>query len=127
MEAKQAATWLAFVLAYLDAKWPHAAAKSRDGLTDSLATVTPSLVKDTPGRPDAETLWRALRHFLLSPGDREKERPAEIASAVRWLEQASLPLGGRWPTGGLRTLSAADHPLSWRGCGSSRGPFLHLR
>ncbi|MCO5967929.1 tyrosine-type recombinase/integrase [Actinoallomurus soli] len=93
MEAKQAATWLAFVLAYLDAKWPHAAAKSRDGLTDSLATVTPALVADRPGRPDAETLWRALRHFLLSPTDRVKERPAEIASAIRWLEQASLPMG----------------------------------
>ncbi|MCO6004498.1 tyrosine-type recombinase/integrase [Actinoallomurus purpureus] len=92
MKAKQAATWLAFVLAYLDAKWPHAAAKSRDGLTDSLATVTPALVTDRPGRPDNATLWRALRHFLLSPTDRDKERPTEIASAIRWLEQASLPV-----------------------------------
>ena len=92
MVAKQATSWLAFVIAYLDAKWPHAAAKSRDGLTDSLATVTPVLVADRPGRPDRDTLWRALRHFYLSPADRTKERPAEIAAALRWLEDASLPV-----------------------------------
>jgi integrase len=91
-QAKQAATWLAFVLAYLDAKWPHAAAKSRDSLTDALATVTPALVAERPARPDDKTLRRVLRQFLLPPNDRAKERPAEIASAIRWLEQASLPL-----------------------------------
>ncbi|MDN3356113.1 tyrosine-type recombinase/integrase [Actinomadura sp. DC4] len=93
MAAKQATTWLTFALAYVDAKWPHAAAKSRDGITDSLATVTPALMTNLPGRPDAATLWKALRHFLLAPSDRKKERPAEIASAIRWLHKAALPLG----------------------------------
>src|SRR6266571_7740176 len=31
-------TWLDFVQRYVDMKWPHAAGKSRDSLTDALAT-----------------------------------------------------------------------------------------
>ena len=92
MEAKQATSWLAFVIAYLDAKWPHAAAKSRDGLTDSLATVTPALVCRSPrtaGQGHAVARPEALLPLAC---DRTKERPAEIAAALRWLEDASLPV-----------------------------------
>jgi len=36
--AKHATSWFAFVLAYVDVKWPRAAAKTRDSMTDALAT-----------------------------------------------------------------------------------------
>ncbi|MEU7909271.1 site-specific integrase [Actinoplanes sp. NPDC049118] len=85
-------SWLSFVRRYLDMKWPHAAATSRDSMTEALATVTPVLVRDIGGRPDPALLRRALRRYELLPQSRRMERPAEIEAALRWLERASLPL-----------------------------------
>lgn len=91
-KAKNAATWFAFVQAYVLAKWPHLAAKSRDSTTDALATVTPALTKNEPGRPDAETLRKVLRKYALLPEDRRIELDAEMRAALRWLERSSLPV-----------------------------------
>lgn len=85
-------TWLDLVRRYVEMKWPTAAAKSRDSITDSLATVTPTLVRDNPGRPDGSLLRRALREHELPPSARLQARPPEIITALRWLEKASLPL-----------------------------------
>ncbi len=85
-------SWLEFTLGYIDMKWPHAAAKSRDSLTDALATVTAALVKEGDSRPDASVLRVALRQYLLPPAARHVERPAEIEKAVRWLARHSLPV-----------------------------------
>ncbi|MGI5162263.1 tyrosine-type recombinase/integrase [Microbispora sp. CA-102843] len=91
VKVKQAVTWFAFVLAYIDMKWPHAAAKTRDSLTDALATVTPALVdEDAPGKPDLMVLREALRQYVLPPASRQLERPAGITAAVAWLERHSL-------------------------------------
>jgi integrase len=92
LKAKNARTWYAFAVAYVETRWPHAAAKSREGTTDALAHVTPVLPTDRPGRPDDETLRRALREFDFVPADRRPAPSPEIANALRWLEAASLPL-----------------------------------
>ncbi|XTZ14446.1 tyrosine-type recombinase/integrase [Micromonospora echinospora] len=92
VESKAAVSWLEFVQAYLDMKWPDAAAKSRGSMVDALVTVTPVLVRDQAGRPSADELRRVLRDHLLPPALREVEVPAELGSAVRWLRRASLPL-----------------------------------
>jgi integrase len=92
MPVKDAVTWLGFARRYVDMKWPGAAAKSRDSITDSLATVTPALVRDTPGRPDPALLRRALREYELPPSSRQLPRSPDLATALRWLEKASLPL-----------------------------------
>jgi hypothetical protein len=63
--AKHATSWFAFVLAYVDVKWPRAAAKTRDSMTDALATVTAALVDDRPGQPDPLVVRRALRQYAL--------------------------------------------------------------
>ncbi|GIF16758.1 site-specific recombinase XerD [Actinoplanes teichomyceticus] len=85
-------SWLAFVRRYLDMKWPGAAAKSRESLTDALATVTPALTADLPGRPNSDLLRRALRGYELVPATRTTPRPDDVAKALQWLERASLPL-----------------------------------
>jgi integrase len=92
MQAKEAVTWLTFAMRYVDMKWPRAAAKSRDSMTDSLATVTPILVNELPGRPSSAVLRKALRGFLLPPAARELDRPKEVEEALRWLEAASLSM-----------------------------------
>ncbi|MGV9776610.1 tyrosine-type recombinase/integrase [Streptosporangium sp. NPDC003464] len=91
-KAKDARTWYAFAVTYVHAWWPHAAAKTREGMTDALANVTPVLMRDLPGRPDEDVIRRALREFSFLPEDRRPETSPEIARAVRWLEAASLPL-----------------------------------
>jgi integrase len=89
---KNALTWLQLARRYVDMKWPGAAAKSRDSMTDSLATVTPALVQNIPGRPDLALLRHALREHDLPPLTRHLPQPREIATALRWLEKASLAL-----------------------------------
>lgn len=92
MKPEEAVTWFGFVRQYIDMKWPGAAAKSRESMTDALATVTGMLVRDLGGRPDPLLLRRALREYEFPPAARELDRPADIAAALRWLGNASLPL-----------------------------------
>ena len=54
--AKHARSWFEFVLAYVDMKWPRAAATTRNSMTDALATVTAALVDDRPGQPEVVLL-----------------------------------------------------------------------
>ncbi len=92
IRAKSARTVLDFVRAYVEMKWPHMAAKSRDSMSDALATALPALVKDKPGRPDAEMLRTALRKYALLPEGKRPVPPADMQRAIRWLEGASLDL-----------------------------------
>jgi integrase len=86
-------SWLEFCLAYTDMKWPAAAPKTRDSLTDGLATLIPALTSEpAPDRIDASTIREALRHFALAPASRTLDRPPAIAAALRWLEKTSLPV-----------------------------------
>ena len=90
--AKHARSWFAFVLAYVDMKWPRAAATTRNSMTDALATITAALVDDRPGQPEVLLLRCALRQYALVPSSRTLPRPAEVTAALGWLERASLPL-----------------------------------
>ncbi|MEV0408508.1 site-specific integrase [Actinoallomurus sp. NPDC050550] len=92
-EEKPVRTWLEFGVAYIDMKWPDAAPTSRDGLTETIATVSPALVRDdAPEAPDPHTLREALRAYYLAPQDRERPRPSQITDALTWLEKASLEM-----------------------------------
>ncbi|GHA33270.1 integrase [Streptomyces tauricus] len=90
---KAALSFLDLARRYVEARWAEASAKQRDSMTDALATVVPLLVKPGRGRPTPEVLRRALRSYVLPVPRRERERPEEIAAAVRWIERASLPVG----------------------------------
>jgi integrase len=102
VEAPAAVTWLEFAKKYLDMKWPGAAAKSRDSMTEALATITAALVKDTHGRPPVELLRRALRDHVLPPPVRDLDMAPDVADAVRWLRYAALPLPDLREAGILR-------------------------
>ncbi|WP_405396280.1 tyrosine-type recombinase/integrase [Microbispora hainanensis] len=91
-KAKEVRTWYAFAVDYVHAWWPHAAAKSREGMTDALTSVTLVLTKEHPGRPDDDVLRRALRHFAFLPVERRPAPTQDVTAALRWLEAASLPL-----------------------------------
>ncbi|MFB4288979.1 tyrosine-type recombinase/integrase [Nonomuraea sp. ATR24] len=92
LQAKSARTIFDFVRAYIEMKWPHAAAKTRDSISDALSTALPALVKDRPGRPDVEPLRSALRKYALLPESKRPAAPPDAARVIHWLEGASLDL-----------------------------------
>jgi integrase len=92
VKAANARTWLAFARAYVEARWPHAAAKTREGLTDSMTAVTTVFVKDMPGRPAPAVLRRLLREHVFVPDERRSHLGPDLGAALRWLEAASLPI-----------------------------------
>ena len=93
MMTARSRSWFAFCLAYMDMKWPAAAPKTRESLTDALATIIPAVTDERlPDWLEPAFLRRALRQFALAPGSRDLERRAEVASALRWLEKSSLPV-----------------------------------
>lgn len=73
-------------------RWPHAAPKTRDSMTDALATVIPALTKEALGRPNPKVLRSALRKHILLPADKRPEPAAQFTAAAKWLEEASLPV-----------------------------------
>lgn len=75
---------------YVAMKWPRAAPKTRDGITDALATVLPALTTDLPGRPDKEHLRIALRQYVLPPLGKRPQPTPELAKTIQWLRSASL-------------------------------------
>ncbi|MER5662423.1 tyrosine-type recombinase/integrase [Streptomyces mirabilis] len=92
-EMKAKLTWYDFALKYLAMKWPHAAPNTRDGINESLTSVTIALLDDRPGRPSAPLIRQALRNWaFVLPGPAEREAPTEIANTLRWIAKASRPL-----------------------------------
>ena len=63
--ASRERSWLDFCLAYTDMKWPSAAPKTRDSLTDALATLIPACHRAAPDGMDPAIIRDALRHFAL--------------------------------------------------------------
>jgi hypothetical protein len=92
VKAKDARTWLEFARAYVDAKWPHLAAKSRDGLTETMTGVTLALLKEQAGTPDTVLLRTVLRGHVFLPDGRRKSLDYDETAALRWLLAASLPV-----------------------------------
>lgn len=101
--AETGLSWLVFAQQYIDMKWPRAAAKSRDSMTDALATITAALVTDPTDAPDRQLLRTALRQYLLPPAARTLVRPADVDAAAEWLARSSLPLAELTKPRHLRT------------------------
>lgn len=98
-ETKTVVSWYEHACAYADMKWPDAAPKSRVGIAETLAAVTPVFLATRVGMPDRDTLRKALYAWSFRSGVRltgnpptEAEPPAELASAVRWVEKHTLPI-----------------------------------
>lgn len=86
-------SWYDHACAYVDMKWPHAAGKSRQGIADSLATVTPALLSTSKGQPSAVTLRAALYGWSFNARRRAGGPPDKgLARAERWIASSTLPM-----------------------------------
>jgi integrase len=108
-------TWYQHAVAYAEMKWPHLAPHSRASLADALATVTPLLTRETGRRPPAQTLRAALYGHAFNARRRCRAPGPGTASALAWLERASLPVG---QLGDPRVIRAALDGLCTRLDGS---------
>lgn len=91
LPTRTAGTWLEFCTKYVAARWDGAAAKTRDSITDSLATVTVAMVESGHGRLGSRELRKAFLWAVL-PANEHAHPPADLEEALRWLRERSLPL-----------------------------------
>ncbi|GAA1315413.1 tyrosine-type recombinase/integrase [Pseudonocardia xinjiangensis] len=86
-------SWYEHACTYVDMKWPHAAGKSRQGIAESLATVTPALLSSTKSRP-ADTTMRAVLYGWSFNARRRAAGPppGELIRAQRWIAAHTRPV-----------------------------------
>jgi integrase len=92
LREKNVMSWFDLAVQYIDMKWPRAAAKSRAGNADALATVTPVMFTTDKGKPDDRTIRRALTGWAFNTKRREASKPPEIARALAWVAAHTLPV-----------------------------------
>jgi hypothetical protein len=74
-------------------KWPHAAGKSRQGIAESLATVTPALLVSVKSRPSAAALRAVLYGWSFNARQRAMGPPADDQRrAERWVAANIRPV-----------------------------------
>ncbi|WP_328755596.1 tyrosine-type recombinase/integrase [Streptomyces sp. NBC_00269] len=84
-------SWWEFSREYMACRWRTAAAKTREGLADSLATVALAMVESAKKAPEPEEIRLAMR-WAVVPAHREEGPPRELAGACQWLQYHSLRL-----------------------------------
>ncbi len=86
-------TWYEHAVAFVDMKWPRAAAKHRRSIAEALATVTPALLSTGRGAPSEEKMRRALYTWVFNKTRRDAgPAPDDIAPAVNWLSANTVKL-----------------------------------
>ncbi|BCL23020.1 integrase [Streptomyces tuirus] len=84
-------SWFEFVREYMAVRWRTAAAKTREGLADSLATVALAMMGEDSKAPTLEDVRRTVR-WAVVPAHKDEEPPEELEAAYAWLAAHSLPL-----------------------------------
>jgi integrase len=92
--APEAATisWLEHAAAYAAMKWPLAAACTRAGIADALATIAPALLTPGRGRPPAAVLRAALYGHAFNPARAGTDPGPPATAALAWAWHHCLPL-----------------------------------
>ncbi|GII91145.1 tyrosine-type recombinase/integrase [Sinosporangium siamense] len=84
-------TWYDFTVAYTAMRWPNAAAKTREGIVDSLAVATFAMLDgESITLPRREV--RAAMQWALIPRENDEAVPAKLAMTIRILQRSTLPL-----------------------------------
>ncbi|MFD2355390.1 tyrosine-type recombinase/integrase [Nonomuraea ferruginea] len=90
--AQNAMTWYAHVCDYVDTRWSKVSGRQRISIAETLAAVTPLLVRDRRGAPDARVLRSALYQWAFNKQHRDSDKPEDIAEALQWIAKASVPV-----------------------------------
>ena len=85
-------SWLEHAAAYAAMKWPLAAACTRAGIADALATITPALLTPGRGGPPAVVLRAALYGHAFNPARASTDPGPPATAALGWARRHCLPL-----------------------------------
>ena len=85
-------SWLEHAAAYAAMKWPLAAAHTRAGIADALATIPPALLTPGRGRPPASMLRAALYGHAFNPARVSSDPGPAATAALAWASHHSVPL-----------------------------------
>ena len=85
-------SWLEHAAAYAAMKWPLAAAHTRAGIADALATITPALLTQGRDRPPAVVLRTALYGHAFNPAQAGDDPGPAATAALAWARHHCLPL-----------------------------------
>ncbi|MBR7671975.1 integrase [Streptomyces daliensis] len=72
-------------------RWRTAAAKTREGFADSLASAALGMMGEGPDAPEARTVRRAVR-WAVVPSHADEQPPPGLEKACAWLAENTLPL-----------------------------------
>ncbi|MER5889897.1 site-specific integrase [Streptomyces sp. NPDC001941] len=90
-KAKKDPTWWDFSREFMHRRWRTAAAKTREGFADSLASAALGMMGEGPDAPDAQTVRLAVRWGVV-PAHAGEKPPADLEGACAWLAEHSLRL-----------------------------------
>ena len=114
-------SWLEHAAAYAAMKWPLAAAHTRAGIADALATITPALITPGRGRPPAAVLRAALYGHAFNPARAGTDPGPAAAAALAWARHHCAAAGrpGR-PAGDPARAGCPDPAPGWDPGGGCR-------
>ncbi|MFI0736822.1 tyrosine-type recombinase/integrase [Streptomyces sp. NPDC021100] len=91
IEVRLDPTWWQFSREFMKRRWRTAAAKTREGFADSLASAALGMMGEGPDAPDLLAVRRAVR-WAVVPAHEGEEPPPDLENACAWLACNSLPL-----------------------------------
>jgi integrase len=95
-------SWYDHARAYVEMKWPRAAAKSRKSIAEALTTVTLALLANRRDRPSDAVLRPALYRWAFGPARQAAAYPDDVSATLAWVARASLPVSSLGDTVVLR-------------------------
>lgn len=89
--AKDEAKWWEFSGEFMKRRWRTAAAKTREGFADSLASATLGMMGEAADAPEPLAVRRAIR-WAIVPAHENEEPPPDLEKVCAWLAEHTLPL-----------------------------------
>lgn len=83
--------WWNFTREFMKRRWRTAAAKTREGFADSLASAALGMMEDRPDAPEPGAVRRAIR-WTVVPDNASEEPPTDLEKVCAWLAENSRPL-----------------------------------
>ncbi|ROP40429.1 tyrosine-type recombinase/integrase [Saccharothrix texasensis] len=86
-------SWYEFACAFVDMKWPRAAATTRRTNAEALTAASAALFTTDRGKPDDKLIRAALCRWGFNTNRRnDPNQPPEIAATLRWIERHTQPI-----------------------------------
>lgn len=91
--ASQDTSFYTLCCQYADLKWPHVAATTRRTHAEALTAFTTAMISGGHGKPDDKLIRKALGRWAFNTAKRDDPaRPAQVSTALRWVQRHSRPV-----------------------------------